>query len=46
MEAPVKGDGYNCGPFELAHLWCAANGLGLKGMTNVVGDHLRLAILW
>lgn len=45
VDAPVQDDGYNCGPFVLAHLWCAANGLKLQGMNNVVGDLLRLAIL-
>lgn len=46
VNAPVQGDGYNCGPFALAHLWCAANGFELEEMTNVVGDHIRLGILW
>ncbi|KAK1869291.1 hypothetical protein I4F81_011769 [Pyropia yezoensis] len=46
INAPVQRDGYNCGAFALAHLWCAANGLQLCNMTNVVGDHLRLGLLW
>lgn len=46
INAPVQGDGYNCGPFALAHMWCAANGMSLGAVSNVVGDHLRLAVLY
>lgn len=45
VNTPAQADGYNCGPFALAHIWCAANGLRLGDLSYVVGDHLRLGIL-
>ncbi|OSX74807.1 hypothetical protein BU14_0267s0008 [Porphyra umbilicalis] len=45
INSPSQGDGYNCGPFALAHLWCAVNGHVLGEISGLVGDHLRLAIL-
>lgn len=45
VNAPAQADGYNCGPFALGHIWCAANGLCLGDLSYVVGDHLRLGIL-
>lgn len=44
VNTPVQADGYNCGPFALGHLWCAANGLQMSDLSYVVGDHLRLGI--
>lgn len=46
VNSPVQADGYNCGPFALAHIWSAANGMDLCEMTDVHGDHLRLGILF
>lgn len=46
VNTPVQADGYNCGPFALGHLWCAANGLQMGDLSYVVGDHLRLGILF
>lgn len=45
VNAPAQADGYNCGPFALGHIWCAANGFRLGDLSYVVGDHLRLGIL-
>jgi len=45
INSPSQGDGYNCGPFALAHLWCAVNGHVLGEISGLVGDHPRLAIL-
>jgi len=45
INAPVQRDGYNCGPFALAHIWCAVNGKELVSIRGVPGDHMRLAIL-
>lgn len=45
INSPMQADGYTCGPFALAHIWSAANGMDLCEMTNAVGDHLRLGIL-
>ncbi|KAK1863147.1 hypothetical protein I4F81_005709 [Pyropia yezoensis] len=46
VNTPLQADGYNCGPFALGHLWCAANGLQMSDLSYVVGDHLRLGILF
>lgn len=46
VNVPAQGDGYNCGQFALDHLWCAANGMDLARMNDVVGDPLRLGIFY
>ena len=46
VNTPYQRDAYNCGPFALAHLWCALTGEKLGQIPGLVGDHMRLGILF
>jgi len=46
VNKPYKRDSYNCGPFALAHLWCALTGEELGKIPGLIGDHMRLGILF
>lgn len=44
VNQPAQQDGYNCGLFAFAHIWCHVHGQDLASLP-VVGDHLRLSFL-
>jgi len=46
VNKPYQRDSYNCGPFALAHLWCALTGEELGKIPGLIGDHMRLGILF
>lgn len=45
VNRPLQQDSHNCGVFAFAFVWCSIHGVNIASL-NVVGDHLRLSLLY
>jgi len=45
VNKPAQHDGYNCGLFAFAYIWCSVYGLDFESLP-VDGDHMRLSFIY